>query len=75
MKTPLGILLLMLLLLAGQDPLEQDCNQIVAAYQQSIDALNRGDADAALELDTPDWVSIKRGPKTHHPQGDGAIPL
>lgn len=58
MRNPSGVLLLMPLLLVAQDPSEQDLKQIIAAYQRTIDALNRGDADAALELDTADWVSI-----------------
>lgn len=32
--------------------------QIVAAYNNSLDALNRGDAETALRMDTDDWVSI-----------------
>jgi hypothetical protein len=38
-------------------------NQIVAAYQQSLDALRRGDADAAMQIDTEDWVSVTVGQK------------
>jgi len=36
-------------------------NEIVAAYQRSLDALARGDADGAMSIDTPDWVSITPG--------------
>lgn len=36
-------------------------DQIVAAYQRSIDALRRGDAEAAMEVDTDDWISIVVG--------------
>jgi ketosteroid isomerase-like protein len=36
-------------------------DEIVAAYQRSIDALNRGDAEAALKMDTDDWVSVVVG--------------
>ena len=48
---------------AGQDALERDRVRIVAAYQRTIDALSRGDADSALALDTSDWVSITVGQK------------
>lgn len=37
--------------------------QIVAAYQRSLDALQRGDADAAMAIDTDDWVSVTTGQK------------
>lgn len=36
-------------------------NDIVTAYQRSLDALARGDADAAMNIDTADWVSITTG--------------
>jgi len=36
---------------------------IVAAYRRSLDALQRGDADAAMQIDTTDWVSITVGQK------------
>jgi hypothetical protein len=36
-------------------------DQILAAYQHSIDALRRGDADAALSMDTDDWTSTTVG--------------
>ena len=36
-------------------------NQIVSAYQRSIDALRRGDADTALQMDTDDWISTVVG--------------
>jgi len=36
-------------------------DQIVERYQQSIDALRRGDADAALLMDTDDWTSVVVG--------------
>ena len=36
-------------------------DQIVAAYQASLDALNRGDAEAAMQLDTDDWISVVVG--------------
>lgn len=35
--------------------------EIVAAYQASLGALSRGDADAAMQMDTNDWVSITAG--------------
>ena len=54
----LSAVLLVPALLLAQDATEQDRKQIVAAYQRTIDALNRGDADAAFEFETADWVSI-----------------
>lgn len=36
-------------------------DQIVAAYNAALDALSRGDADAALQLDTDDWTSVVPG--------------
>ena len=36
-------------------------DQILAAYQHSIDALRRGDAESALSMDTDDWISITVG--------------
>jgi hypothetical protein len=36
-------------------------DQIVARYQHSIDALSRGDADAAMQMDTDDWTSVVVG--------------
>jgi len=56
------ILCLPLLLLAA-DPVEVVRNEIVAAYQRSLDALQRGDADGAMQIDTSDWVSITVGQK------------
>jgi hypothetical protein len=62
--TTLRILLLMpLLLSAATDSAEEVRRDIVAAYQRSLDALQRGDADTALEIDTNDWISITVGQK------------
>ena len=36
-------------------------NAIISAYQRSLDALARGDADGAMSIDTADWVSITVG--------------
>ena len=44
-------------------PANEVRREIVAAYQRSLDALTRGDADAAMQLDTNDWVSITVGQK------------
>jgi len=33
-------------------------DQTVVTYERVIDALNRGDADAALQMDTDDWTSV-----------------
>jgi hypothetical protein len=43
-------------------------NEILAAYQASIDALNRGDAEAALKIDTDDWISVVPGQPTRTKQ-------
>jgi hypothetical protein len=51
------------LLLGAGDPAEDVRKEIVAAYQRSLDALERGDAEAALQIDTDDWVSITAGQK------------
>lgn len=53
--------LLLAVLLAAADPVEPVRTAIVAAYQHSLDALSRGDADSALEIDTPDWISVVAG--------------
>jgi len=50
-------------LLLSADLAEQARKDILAAYQQSLDALQRGDAEAALQTDTEDWVSITVGQK------------
>ncbi len=64
-------LLLALLVFALADASQEVRNQIVAAYQQSLDALNRGDADGALQIDTEDWVSITPGqPQLRRPERD-----
>jgi ketosteroid isomerase-like protein len=57
------LLLLMPLLLLAADPAEEARQEIVATYQRSLDALQRGDADAALQMETNDWVSITVGQK------------
>ena len=44
-------------------PADEARKAIVAAYQRSLDALQRGDADAAMQIDTNDWVSITAGQK------------
>jgi hypothetical protein len=55
-----ALLILMLVVPSALLPAELDdvIKQIVAAYNNAIDALNRGDAEAALKTDTDDWVSI-----------------
>src|SRR5690349_4632154 len=55
------LFLIPVLLLAADDPALQVRREIVAAYQRSLDALGRGDADGALQIDTPDWVSFVSG--------------
>jgi hypothetical protein len=51
------------LVLPAADPVEEARKEIVAAYQRSLDALQRGDADTALQIDTSDWVSVTVGQK------------
>jgi hypothetical protein len=55
------LLLMPVILLAAADPADEARKEIVAAYQRSIDALQLGDADAAMQIDTEDWVSITAG--------------
>src|SRR5262245_49585322 len=38
-------------------------NEILAAYERSLDALGRGDAEGPMQMDTNDWVSITVGQK------------
>ena len=52
-----------LLPLEAADPVQEARKDIVAAYRRSLDALHRGDADAALHMDTGDWVSVTAGQK------------
>ncbi len=52
-----------LLLLAAAGSADEVRKDIVAAYQRSLDALQRGDAEAAMQIDTNDWVSITVGQK------------
>src|SRR5215813_3700667 len=60
----LRILFLMpLLVLAADDPAQEARKDIIAAYQRSLNALQRGDADGAMQIDTDDWVSITVGQK------------
>jgi len=47
------------ILLLAASPAED----IVAAYNASLNALRKGDVDAALSIDTDDWVSITIGQK------------
>jgi len=49
-------------LLSGAAQAPEDVRrEIVAAYQGALDALQAGDADQALKIDTADWVSITVG--------------
>jgi hypothetical protein len=57
------MLFLMPLLLLAADAADEARREIVAAYQRSIDALRLGDADAAMQIDTEDWISITAGQK------------
>jgi len=51
------------LLVAAAQPADEAIKEIVAAYHRSLDALRRGDADAAMAIDTKDWVNITLGQK------------
>ena len=59
----LSVLLSVSLSLLAADATEEARKEIVAAYQQSLDGLARGDPDAALRNDTDDWISITVGQK------------
>src|SRR5579863_7199726 len=59
----LRVLLLLPWWLIAADPVEEARKDILAVYQRSLDALGRGDADAALQMETKDWVSITVGQK------------
>ena len=50
-------------LLVAADATEDVRKDIVAAYQRTLSALERGDAEAALQMDTNDWVSVTVGQK------------
>jgi hypothetical protein len=54
------LLILLLCVPSSLLPAELDdaIKQIVAAYNNALDALNRGDVESALRTDTDDWVSI-----------------
>ena len=51
------------MLMAADEIAEVARREILTSYQQSLDALRRGDADAAMRMDTSDWVSITVGQK------------
>jgi hypothetical protein len=57
------VLLFVPILLLAAEPAEEARNDIVAAYRLALEALQRGDADAALRMETSDWVSITVGQK------------
>lgn len=52
-----------MLLQGTSDPVEDARTENIDAYQQSLDALRRGDADGAMRIDTDNWVSITFGQK------------
>ena len=60
---PVLFLFLTPLLLAAAQPADEARTEIVAAYQRSLEAMSRGDIDAARQIDTPDWISIVVGQK------------
>ncbi|MBS1827952.1 MAG: hypothetical protein JST93_21770 [Acidobacteria bacterium] len=47
----------------SQAQVEMARKQIMAAYQDALEALRRGDADGAMQMDTEDWISITVGQK------------
>jgi len=51
------------ILLVAAPPLDEARKSILAAYNQSLDALRKGDVDIALSIDTDDWTSITVGQK------------
>jgi hypothetical protein len=57
----LSVLLVTPFVLAAADPAEDARKEIVAAYQRALAAMDRGDADGAMEIDTADWVSVTVG--------------
>jgi hypothetical protein len=59
----LRLRLLIPFLLIAASPVEEARQEILAAYRQSLDALERGDADGALQMDTEDWTSTTIGQK------------
>ena len=56
-------LFVMMPLVLAADPAEDARKNIVAAYQRTLGALERGDAEAAMQMDTNDWVSLTVGQK------------
>ena len=59
----LRTLLFVPLLLLAAGPAEEARKEILAAYRSSLDALARGDADGAPQIDTEDWTSVTVGQK------------
>src|SRR5579884_2263315 len=51
------------IVLVAADPAEDARKSIVDAYQRALVALERGDAEAAMQMDTNDWVSVTVGQK------------
>src|SRR3954453_3371003 len=54
------------IVLVAADPTEDARKSIVTAYQRTLVALERGDAEAAMQMDTNDWVSVtvRQKPRT-----------
>ena len=57
------VFVLLIAMATGAQPAVDARKEIVAAYQRSLDALQTGDAGAAMQIDTADWVSITAGQK------------
>jgi hypothetical protein len=60
MRAP-SLLLATALLLPAADSVDQVRKEIIACYDRGIEALRRGDTNAAAQCDTDDWVSITVG--------------
>jgi hypothetical protein len=63
MKSSLTIFLVATALVAATQTPEQVRDEIIAAYNSSLDALAKGDAERAMAIETPDWVSKTVGQK------------
>jgi hypothetical protein len=60
-------------LLAETDPVEEARKGIIAAYERTFAALGRGDARAALQMDTQGLGEHHGRPEPKNPSGNGAV--
>jgi ketosteroid isomerase-like protein len=63
LRKAFSMVMVPLSLMAVTQTVEEVRKDILAAYQKSLDALQRGDAEAAMAIETPDWISITVGQK------------